>query len=232
VEDVISISSIPAGGRILEIGCGPGNATVPFARRGFEILAVELGSKLSTFARVNCQAYPKVSVLNMAFEDWPLDKGGFDLAISADAFHWVQPEIGYPKVANALKPTGALAFFWNTPSEMEPEIAAALVQVYKSRAPQTENPEGSFTVDWMIKTVNEAIAQSGCFSDVIVKAYLATETESVDNYIMNLWTYSSHRLLDRGTREYLYDGIREVLELFGEKITSTRQVILFMAGKK
>ncbi len=232
VEDVISFSNIPAGGRILEIGCGPGNATISFARHGFEILAVELGVKLSTYTRQNCLPYPKVSVVNIAFEDWPMEVGVYDLAISADAFHWIQPEIGYPKVASALKPSGTLAFFWNAPSKMDPEIAAAVKQVYISRAPQAEIPEESFTPEWMINTITEVITQSACFGDVTVRTYPVTVTESVDHYIKNLWTYSSHHPLDRRTREYLYDGIREVLEQFGEKIITTRQVILFMAGRK
>jgi ubiquinone/menaquinone biosynthesis C-methylase UbiE len=32
-DDVISLSGIPAGGRILEIGCGTGQVTVPVAKR-------------------------------------------------------------------------------------------------------------------------------------------------------------------------------------------------------
>jgi ubiquinone/menaquinone biosynthesis C-methylase UbiE len=32
-DDVISLSGIPAGGRIMEIGCGTGQATVPVAKR-------------------------------------------------------------------------------------------------------------------------------------------------------------------------------------------------------
>lgn len=232
VEDVVSLSKIPDGGRILEIGCGPGNATILFARRGFEILAVELGSRLSGYAKQNCRVYPNVMVLNLAFEDWSVEAGGFDLAISADAFHWIQPEIGYPKVACALKPTGKLAFFWNTPSEMDPEIEKALTHVYKSRAPQAERPEGSLTEDWMIRTMTDVISQSGCFRDVTVNGYHVTETQTTDHYIKKLWTYSSHRSLDRRERRNLYDGIRRVLDRFGGKITTTRRVILFMAGKK
>jgi len=37
IEDVISISDIPKDGRILEIGCGTGQATISFARRGYSI---------------------------------------------------------------------------------------------------------------------------------------------------------------------------------------------------
>jgi SAM-dependent methyltransferase len=232
VDDVISHSKIPEGGRILEIGCGPGNATILFARRSFEILAIELGHNLSAIARENCQSYPKVSILKLAFEDWPVEVGGFDLAISADAFHWVQPEVGYPMVASALKPAGKLAFFWNSPYEIVPEISDALAQVYKARAPQAEKPEGSFTAEWMIKTINEVIAQSGCFNNIMVKSYPVTEILSADHYIKNLWTYSTHRPLAREIREYLYDGIRMVLDRYGGRITTNRKVILFIAGKK
>ena len=35
VDDVVWLSGIPPRGRIIEIGCGPGKATVPFARRGW-----------------------------------------------------------------------------------------------------------------------------------------------------------------------------------------------------
>ncbi|WP_392475982.1 hypothetical protein [Nostoc sp. C110] len=42
-DDVVSLSRINPGGRILEIGCGTGQATVPFARRGYRILCIELG---------------------------------------------------------------------------------------------------------------------------------------------------------------------------------------------
>jgi SAM-dependent methyltransferase len=37
-DDVISPSGIPKNGRMLEIGCGTGQATVPFPRRGYRVL--------------------------------------------------------------------------------------------------------------------------------------------------------------------------------------------------
>ncbi|MGB4804145.1 MAG: SAM-dependent methyltransferase, partial [Anaerolineae bacterium] len=47
IEDIIRLAALPADGRILEIGCGPGNATVSFARRGYRLLAIELGERLA-----------------------------------------------------------------------------------------------------------------------------------------------------------------------------------------
>ena len=62
VEDALALSGIPARGRILEIGCGPGAATIPFARRGYRIVGVELGERLAALAVKNCRAYPGVEI--------------------------------------------------------------------------------------------------------------------------------------------------------------------------
>jgi ubiquinone/menaquinone biosynthesis C-methylase UbiE len=40
-DDVVFLSKITPQGRILEIGCGTGQATVPFARRGYRMLCIE-----------------------------------------------------------------------------------------------------------------------------------------------------------------------------------------------
>ena len=70
-DDVVSLSGIPIGGRILEIGCGTGQATVPLSRRGYPILCVELGENLAAVARRNLAAYPLVEVQTGDFEKYP-----------------------------------------------------------------------------------------------------------------------------------------------------------------
>src|SRR5690348_2105073 len=68
-DDIVSLSGIPAQGRILEIGCGTGKATVPMARRGYHILAIELGANLAAVARRNLELYPQARVYTGSFED-------------------------------------------------------------------------------------------------------------------------------------------------------------------
>src|SRR5918994_7704145 len=106
-NDIVSLSGIPAGGRILESGCGTGQATVPFARRGYRILCIELGENMAAVARRNLEGYPQTEVLTGAFEEWPLQEEAFDLAISATAFHWLDPAVAYPKVAGSLRDGGS-----------------------------------------------------------------------------------------------------------------------------
>jgi len=39
--------------------------------------------------------------------------GAYDLLVSAQAWHWVDPVVAMPKAAALLRPGGTLALFWN-----------------------------------------------------------------------------------------------------------------------
>ncbi len=137
-EDVVSLSGTPAGGRVLEVGCGTGQATLPFARRGYEILCVELGENLATVARRNLAEYPGIEVRVGDFEEYPLPESYFDLVVSATAFHWLDPAVAYPKAARYLKPGGSLALFWNehVHSDASGGFFEATQRIYASEAPE------------------------------------------------------------------------------------------------
>jgi len=231
VEDALALSGIPAGGRILEIGCGPGNATLPFAKRGYRIVGIELGERLAALAVKNCRAYPGVEIQNTAFEDWAIEEKAFDLAISADAFHWIPPEIGYPKVTRALKDSGSAVFFWNVPVDPQTDWSRAIEKVYRERAPQVENPDKSFTLEWVVGIIKDNLAASGCFGTVTVKQYSWSETYTSEHYLKLLRTFSGHRDLDEDTRNALFAGIHEVLEQFGGRVTKPNLVALFHSKK-
>jgi SAM-dependent methyltransferase len=72
-DDLVRLSGIPGGGRILEIGPGTGQATLPLARRGFSIVGIEMGASMARLCRKNLRGFPNVEILNVAFEDWTGD---------------------------------------------------------------------------------------------------------------------------------------------------------------
>ena len=45
IDAIVERSGIPERGRILEIGCGTGQITLPFAERGYTIVAIEPGDR-------------------------------------------------------------------------------------------------------------------------------------------------------------------------------------------
>src|ERR1700742_4556543 len=68
-EDLLAVTALPPGDRILEIGCATGKATLPLARRGFAVTCIELGGDLARAARANLAAYD-VAVVAGTFESW------------------------------------------------------------------------------------------------------------------------------------------------------------------
>lgn len=232
VADVVRLSGIPPEGRILEIGCGPGNATLPFAQRGYRILAIELGERLAALAAARCRDYPRVSFQRMAFEDWPVEAGAFDLAISADAFHWIPPEIGYPKVARALKPSGSAAFFWFVPVDPQTDWSRAIEAVYREQAPGLDNPDRAYTTEWLAGIIRANFTGSGCFGEVTARHYTWSEPYTAERYLNLLRTYSGHAGLDAEARRRLFARIQQVLDRHGSTLARPFQVMLFQARLK
>ena len=108
VDDVVTASRLCPGSRVLEIGCGTGQLSVPLAQRGAELVAVELGPNLAAIARRSLAAFPDVQVEVSGFEEWPLPAEPFDAVVAASALHWIDPSVRLAKPARALKPGGAL----------------------------------------------------------------------------------------------------------------------------
>lgn len=52
-DDLAELARLRPGSRVLEIGCGTGQATAPLAKRGCEVVAVELGAGMAAVARKN-----------------------------------------------------------------------------------------------------------------------------------------------------------------------------------
>jgi len=75
---------------VLEIGCGTGQMTRQLSGRGLDLTAIDIGAALVQGARRNV-ADAAVRFEVCSFEEFTAD-GSFDLIVSADAFHWVDPQ--------------------------------------------------------------------------------------------------------------------------------------------
>ncbi|HSH79082.1 MAG TPA: class I SAM-dependent methyltransferase [Herpetosiphonaceae bacterium] len=233
-DDVISLSNIPPRGRILEIGCGTGKATVPFAQRGYRIRCVELGENLAAVARHNLAAFADVDIYIGAFETWPAEHEAFDLVVAATAWHWVDPAVGFPKAAQVLKPRGTLAIFGSQHVKIDGDrgFFDAVQEVYRREAPELPtdfrlpNPEE-------IEDSAKTIAASGFFEVVAARRYVGSLTYDAASYIRVLETYSDHRSLPPQQRERLYRGLVQMIDTqAGGRITKGYLTTLAVARRR
>ena len=86
IEDLVRVSDLQPGDRLLEIGCGSGKATRPLLERGYSIVCVEIGPKLAEQARRNLAGFP-VEIQVAPFETWEGEPESFDLVYAATAWH-------------------------------------------------------------------------------------------------------------------------------------------------
>jgi deazaflavin-dependent oxidoreductase (nitroreductase family) len=232
IEDVITLSGLPADGRILEVGCGPGNATLAFARRGYSLLGIELGDRLASLAVQACQPYPKVKIVTGAFEDYPLEEGSFDLVIAAEAFHWIPPKVGFPRAAAALKNGGSLALWWIVLNDPGTPLFQEIADHYRRHVPEKANPNTNFSTTWVAQRMTANFANSGCFSDPILRLYAWEETYTAERYIQYISTFSADTPLTEEARSALNNDIRQSIERAGGVIQRPLLAVLFLAKVK
>ena len=130
IRDVLALSGIPDGGSILEVGCGTGQATEPFAARGYEMVCLDIGPDMLEIAERKLGRHPNVSVMLSAFEAWKPDRE-FDLVISATAFKWVDPEVRYIRARDALRADGTIATFVNLHARQHEGFFVRVQELYE-----------------------------------------------------------------------------------------------------
>ena len=121
IEQVAALAGVADGSELLELGCGPGTATVAFARLGCAITALEPNPAFVALARERCAGFGRVRIEPLACEQWPVQEQAFDAVLAASSFHWIPAGLGSRTAARALKPAGALILLWN--KELQPSLA-------------------------------------------------------------------------------------------------------------
>jgi SAM-dependent methyltransferase len=109
VDQACRVAGLRDGDRVLEIGCGSGQLTRSLAARGLHVTALEPGPNLMALARQNLAGGGAVEFVNARFEDAACPREHYRAVFSASALHWVDPDVGWRKIADVLVPGGTLA---------------------------------------------------------------------------------------------------------------------------
>jgi SAM-dependent methyltransferase len=239
VEEVLRFTGVEVERiRALEVGAGTGKATVAFAARGMEILALEPSPGMAAVATRHCRGFPRVRIVGVTFEDWPVEEGGFDLLFSAQAWHWVDPSVRYPKAAEALRAGGTLALFWHESNWQGEPLRDQLDDLYRRLAPElhARNPSlpglSPRRPDGGDGEVAAEIRGAGHFEDVAVRTYPWLARHTGDELVEVLESQSDHRLLPEPTRARLFEALRELVALRGGEVVVPHRTFLALARRR
>jgi len=219
IDRVVEIAPLSANSLLLEVGCGPAIATPPFAALGCRMVCVEPNLDFYHLAQQTCTSYPNVELQNCSFEEWELLPQSFDAVIAASSFHWIPPEIGYPKAAAALRPDGHLILLWNKELQPRYEVYQQLTEVYQTHAPSLHRTfEDRATQTAILDEVGQMAIASGDFKDLVAGQIEVEVTYTVDQYLLLLNTYSPYLKLEAQQKQALFAGLRQALEQNGDMV--------------
>ncbi len=228
IDEMVLLSRLGPGSRLLEVGCGTGQATAALAGRGFSVDCVDPGKNLIDVARQKCRQWPGVRFLAGRFEDVALGRGVYDLVLSAQAFHWVTPAVRLGKAARLLREGGSLALLCNYPGSPRNQAMESL-----SRLIQRES--GGMLTAWSyqdeLRGWAREIRESGLFRDLSVCRHAWQQRYTADQYVGLFRTYSDFLSLPRVLQQRVAACIRRFVAGHGGDILRPYDCLLIHARK-
>lgn len=226
-------AGLRAGSRLLEIGPGTGQATEPLARRGYSIIAIELGDDLAAIARAALAQYPNVQIRTGAFEDAELPPQSFDLVYAATSLHWVTQEHRFSKPYMLLKKDGCLAIIstHHISDDEDDAFFFASQPIYRKYRPGGKHDD-SFRLP-KLSDVQAERMDGSLFAHVFFGIFPITIRYSSRDYAMLLSTYSPVLAMDPALRARFLGEIESLIERdFGGSIQKRFGMSLTIGKKR
>lgn len=208
---------------VLDIGCGTGRLGSLLAARGAQVLGVEPDPAMAAVAREY-----GLAVEVAAFERWAPAGRRFDLAVCGQAWHWIDPEAGARRAAEALRPAGTLVLAWNVGS-LDPEVDARVQDVYARQAPHLRRSAalGGVTGDALGEL---GTLPAGGFAEPERRTYRWSLRRSTDEWLGLLATHSDHSTLPPQQLATLLDALRTAVGEAGVTMGYVTEVVLARLG--
>jgi SAM-dependent methyltransferase len=192
----------------VEVGAGTGKATASVARELRAITCLEPSPQMA--AILDSKNLPGVTVIVVSFEEWEGGPESTDLIYAAQAWHWVDRDIGFSKALSVLRPRGVLALMWNIPVDRYGRHR----ELYARHAPQLlaerdERIKRRDDHDWCADMEDAGFIETQRFS------HEWSDDMTADRYRDLYSTYSDHMMLEEPARTNLLDGLADDVESWG-----------------
>jgi SAM-dependent methyltransferase len=208
-DDLVALTGLGLGDRVLEIGPGTGQATVPLAERGLAVTGVEPGPALAEIARRRLAAFPHARIETSSFEAWGPAGVAFDAVVAFNSLHWIDPDLRYRRPAQLLRQGGHVVvagIHWATAPDAE-RFWADVQEDYRAVGFEGDPPPAPEAIQpWHFPPEAGAF-----FAEVAARTYPFSRAYTAEEYLANLGTQTGAARLGQERREEFLDRVRRRL---------------------
>ncbi len=191
-----------AGGRVLDLGCGPGQLAIGFAYFADEVIGLDPEPRmLAAAAEAALGLTPNVQFRQGSSYDLGPDLGRFRLAVMGRSFHWMDRSATLARLDEMIETGGAVALFHDTHLEV-PENAwrkrwREITERYASGNPLRERRHSETWVS------HEAVLLGSVFSRLERLSLVARRVSTTDSLMERALSMSStsHALIGERANE-------------------------------
>ena len=212
----------------VEAGAGTGKATRAFAGHGLRIAAVEPDPAMAGILAASCAGYPGVTVVVSAFEEYlPAEPAG--LLFSAQAWHWMDPEVRWERAAAALAPGGSLALFWNFDRIIDDAVQDEVTQAHRDLTPHISWDTAPVPEDGLLdRWPATDLAGLAAFTGLQAQLYQWERVLTRRQYLDYLATHSAYLVLDEPVRAEVFTRIGRALPA---RVVLAEDTVLYLARR-
>jgi SAM-dependent methyltransferase len=222
IDDLLAFARIgqPADATVIEVGAGTGKATRLLAERHLNVIALEPSAEMAALAQRNCTEYSSVRVIHSDFEHYRPSQP-VDAVVSAQAWHWVDPQLRYVRAREALVPGGTLAAIWTLPEWDAVELRDQLRDIYRHTVPDLHPGfpmHPASLPDDLAGVWHAEIAATDGLLDANQRAHQWSCHYSAADYTQLVSTHQDHILLDSQASQRLLAALAAAIERAGGTI--------------
>jgi SAM-dependent methyltransferase len=201
VVDYAKLNGRPA----LDVGAGTGRATLPLARRGVRVTAVEPDAEMAAIMADRARDLP-VEVVVSGFEEFEPPEP-YGLLVCAQAWHWLDPATRWQRAAAALTVGGTLALCWNE-DRFSDELLAQLRAAYATQV----GADGSAETRGEPDDFWPQFQAQPAFADQVYRQYDWVRTMPAADFVAVLGTYSHFLILEPSVRAAFFADLTARLD--------------------
>ncbi|KAG7369486.1 methylase [Nitzschia inconspicua] len=243
IQRALQEANLDPPAHILEVGCGPGTATLPLAQLGFTVTAMDPAPQNCVAAREQCQEFHRrVTIVESTLEDYqhPDNLTPISAILCPTSFHWISLDAACQKTAQLLLQsnptgrTGCLLLWWAMPPQPTLEICDRLQDVYDAMEESNLGRDmrqycNQHQIIASLDAMRLRLNESGYYhsNDVPLRLEDVTFRYTPERYVTLLSTLSPYIALEETKRKVLLERILQRLHTICDEQETTE---LLMTG--